>query len=586
MKFALLAQHGPSDLVAFGGEGARCKHDLLTDAARVAAELPDASEGSHVLLVFKEDRYAFAVAALAAWSRGHRLALAPNTRRDAVWAILQRDDCVAMLHDTAAGSAVRVPDLLGDGGAATDVASAESSAFEASLAFTPEQMIATVYTSGTTGEMRGLGKTAGQLLGEAAMLAERFGCGADTRVASTVPPGHIYGLLFTVLVPLLSGGAFLRESPFHAESVSERVQATGANVLVTVPAHLPALEQLSAGALAGLRVVFSSTAPLGERLATDFAARHGVGVTEVFGSSETGGIATRLRAAGDAWQPLPGVKVSVSDEGNLRVSSPFVDPAYPEFETADLAELTPEGFEHRGRADGVVKIGGRRVSLPAMRALLMAHPDVQDVAVESVAAPGARGTRLLAALVAPELTMEAFRAYVGTRFEPSCVPRSVKFVSALPREDNGKLQRVRVLRLFGLAPSGEPLRWELEWDDTLRSEPSSVPAGGERMGDAPVETLHTMTVHVPETYGWYEGHFPGYPIMAGAVQLHEVVAPAVRRAMPDAGRIVGVRRLKFTDRILPGDTVTVELRTKDATAADFKLMRGTTTCAGGRLLLA
>lgn len=564
----LLRNHRDGDLVAFGADGERDRAALERDATLLAAKLPDPTPDSHVLLVFKRDRYAFAAALLAALHRGHRVALPPNTRREAVMMVLERDECVAMMHDTDAGAPIRVQDLLG--GPIADVGA------PVRAAFADDEHIATVFTSGSTGAMRPWSKTAGQLLGEAAMLVDRFGLGADARVAATVPPGHIYGLLFSMLVPLMGGGAFLRESPFHAETVADAVRTHAPTTLVTVPAHLRALSRLAPTALAPLERVVSSTAPLDADTAAAFEKAHGVPVVEVFGSSETGGIATRRRAEGAAWSPLPRVEVSIDGDAHLCVRSPFVDPELPQpYRTADLAQATAAGgFIHEGRSDGVVKVGGRRVSLPAMRAQLMSEPAVEDAEVVAVASPGARGTRILAAVVAPGWTMDDVRGALADRFEASCLPRRCVFVDALPREENGKLQRGRLLRLFDLAPDGAPLRWDLDWG----SEDTRVEDG--------VSTAR-FAVDVPPTYVHYDGHFPGYPIMAGAVQLLELVAPSLRRARPDLGRVERFTRLKFLDRILPGDGISVELSWRDEEpTVDFRLLRGDTTCSAGRAALA
>lgn len=564
MIWRLFDEANDARLVAFGDAGRRSVADLRADTARVSAALPEPSAGSHVLLVFGDDRYAFAVAMLGAWLRGHAVALPPNTRRESVWAIREREECVAIVHDTGSGAPLRIDRVLD-----TPLEGAPP----AHLDIAPQRVLATVFTSGSSGATRGWPKRARQLLGEAAAHAETFGFGEADRFAATVAPGHIYGLLWSVLVPLLGGASFMREAPLHVETVAEKVAAAGANVLVTVPAHLRGLAHVDGGRLSGLSHVFSSTAPLREETAVAFRERHDRPITEVLGSSETGGIATRVRGEQAAWQPLAAVDIAVDDEQHLLVTSPFVDAGVPQpYRTSDLAELHEDGtFVHRGRADGVVKVGGRRVSLPAMEAWLQRQDGIVDATVVAVDAPGGRGVQLLAAVVGTGWDAERVREALAERFERSCVPRRVLSVDALPRENNGKLQRSRVLRLFGLDAEGRPLRWDLEW-----SAPRT-----EEDGD---HTVRVVPVHVPPTYGWYEGHFPGYPILAGAVQLHEMVVPAIRDALPELGQVRKLTRLKFLDRILPDDRIDVELRWRnEEPAVEFRLKRGETTCSAGRI---
>jgi acyl-coenzyme A synthetase/AMP-(fatty) acid ligase len=88
-------------------------------------------------------------------------------------------------------------------------------------------VLATVFTSGSTGPMLAAPKTAASLFGEAHALARSFGIGPGDRIVGSVPPVHIYGLLFTLLLPLACGAAFARETPHHAESIAHGVTSQG-----------------------------------------------------------------------------------------------------------------------------------------------------------------------------------------------------------------------------------------------------------------------------------------------------------------------------------------------------------------------
>src|SRR5690606_35610846 len=110
-----------------------------------------------------------------------------------------------------------------------------------------DRRIVVVYTSGTTGTPMPCPKTAGQLVGEAATLAATFGIGPGDRLLATVPPHHIYGLLFGLLLPLVSGASIARETALHAEPLADLVARDGVRVLISVPAHLRALRVLEPG---------------------------------------------------------------------------------------------------------------------------------------------------------------------------------------------------------------------------------------------------------------------------------------------------------------------------------------------------
>jgi acyl-coenzyme A synthetase/AMP-(fatty) acid ligase len=558
----LLAMHGADDLVAFGDRGPRTAGQLLADAAVVAAALPEPTDGSHVLLVFQNDRYLMAVALLASLHRGHAVMLPPNTRRDSIFELSERPETAAILHDTEAGLSLQIERLLERGGSTAPLA-------EASLP--AREIIATVFTSGTTSAMAPWPKTARQLLGEAWMLGASFGVGPGARVVGTVPPGHIYGLLYTVLVPLLRGAAFLRETPLHGEAIGARVAAHGADVLVTVPAHLRSFEAVDRQAMRTISHVFASTAPLAEDVAASFLARHGVAVTEVLGSTETGGIAWRARTPGARFTPLDEVAISIDADARLLVDSPFVDSRMERpFRTADLAELGEDGtFVHLGRADGVVKVGGKRVSLPAMEDILRGMEGVSDAAVVAIDAGPGRGSQILAAFASEGVSASEIRAALLDRFDPSCLPRRLLAVDALPREENGKLQRASLLRLFGLTPAGRPIAWEVEVGEAETAH------DGERV-------RHEIPVSIPEDFGFFDGHFVGYPILPGAAQLTELVVPRVRELHPELGDVFGFTKLKFLGRIQPGDALRVVLEVRGATAA-FEIRKAGEICSAGSL---
>jgi acyl-coenzyme A synthetase/AMP-(fatty) acid ligase len=267
----------PIDAPFAAGEAPRSWGEFLADAAALAEALAGASDE---VIVACSDRYAGAVALLATWRVGRTAALPPNGRRETIDALAEARGISVILHDGGG------PDDEGRGsafgGRALDVRprlGAAAGRAGGTLELPAERTLACVYTSGSTGTSLACRKTAGQLLGEAATLARLFDLGPGARVLATVPPHHIYGLLFGTLVPFMGGGALVRATPLHAETIAATVRAFGANVLCSVPAHLRGLGELPAGALPGLRRVFSSAAPLDAETAARVAAVVGRDVT-------------------------------------------------------------------------------------------------------------------------------------------------------------------------------------------------------------------------------------------------------------------------------------------------------------------
>lgn len=558
---AVLGRPEPRLEVAFGPGGARTVADLERDVLRVARALPGPAAGSH-LAILCGDRYRFSVALLAAWHRGHAAALPPNERPATLAALLELPHVLELVHDTDEPRGLDLRPLLGEAGAG-GVPDPRPP-----LAFEPDRVLATVYTSGTTGAPQGHAKTAAQLLLEAAVLGRALDLGPGVRVGATVPPHHLYGLLFGVLAPLARGAAFSTETPLHAETVAASVRERTIGVLVSVPAHLRTFSVLEPGALRPLDRVVSSTAPLDAETARDLEVRHGLRVTEFFGSTETGGLASREQARSPVWSPLEGVRVEIGAGGALLADSPFLPPDAPRpLRTGDLARLEGAGFVHLGRADGVVKVGGKRVDLAAVTERLLSLPGVADAAVTAVPAGGARGHEILAAAVAPGWTADRLRRALASWFEASTLPRRIRIAGALPRASNGKLPRDALLALFGIL--GEVRRLEV--------------LGRERE-DGPRGTTHVVHLRVPEDLAYFQGHFPERPVLPGVVQLVTVVRAEIAAVAPALGSLRRVLRLKFRRIVGPGERLRLALTFRpDGRHVDFVLDRDGDACSAGTL---
>jgi len=443
---ALLALHAPGSAITRD----RKREDLLRDAGAIARALEPSRRPDEEVLILCQDRYHFACAFLAALSRGLVVALPPSAQPEMVRALRQREEVRTVIHDVDDMPGLDVRAKMGLDGEQLELAPIERS-----------RRIVVVYTSGTTGQPMSCPKTAGQLLGEAETLARTFEIGPSDRVFATVPPHHIYGLLFGLLVPFVSGASFARETSLHAEPLAALWNAKRATLLVSVPAHLRGLAVLDPAAFARPpRRVFSSGAALPEATSVMLAERFGWQVTEVLGSSETGGIGHRTAVTREGetpppFQVLPGIDVREGEGGRMEVRSPFLDPSLPQpFVSGDRVVVIDESrFSHLGRADGVIKIGGTRVSVQELEARLLAIPGVTDAHVWAVAVGGARGheTRAVIAGKAADgqlLSIEQIRKELLRWLEPVVLPRRMRVLETLPREPTGKLRRDALEALF------------------------------------------------------------------------------------------------------------------------------------------
>jgi acyl-coenzyme A synthetase/AMP-(fatty) acid ligase/3-hydroxymyristoyl/3-hydroxydecanoyl-(acyl carrier protein) dehydratase len=315
-------------------------------------------------------------------------------------------------------------------------------------------------TGGTTGQPRLWQKTAGNLLGEVECHVRALQVEAGDHILATVTPHHIYGLLFSVLLPLVSDATVERVSPFFPQEIAERIEQTSATILVSTPAHLRALSS-SLKSRHQLRLVLSSGAPLSAADAAEFFARTGLWPLEVYGSTETGGIAVRRQDVADAtWAPLPGVACRI-DGNALCVRSAFVSPDTGKdedgfFRTADLAQERPDGtFNLLGRADGVVKVGGKRVALPDIEKVIAALDQVHDAVVMALSSESGRGQEIVALVASQRPSADITRELRDKLPSPSW-PRRLRCVPIIPTTAAGKRDRVAILELLAVAAREPP----------------------------------------------------------------------------------------------------------------------------------
>ena len=389
----------------------------------------------------------FLAALLAVWQRGGIALIPASLQPDAIAAA---GSYVLRDHDLKRGQSNY---------SATKGAPAESHLFQKNCS-DPFSCQLALYTSGSTGAPKRVEKTLAQLMREVENLHALWGRAlARTCVLSTVPHYHIYGLLFRVLWPLAAGRP--AEETTCAEPLQLRTlaQKRGPYVLVSTPAHLarfPDLLPLSDWERPEL--IFSSGGPLDAQSAARYRQAFGAAPFEVFGSTETGGVAWRSRdgsALEDAWTPFPGIGIALGHDGALRLDSPYL--AERDWRMDDAAELLPDGrFLLRGRLDRVVKVEGKRLSLPQLEQLLAKHAWVSAACAVALPAPQRVGVVVVPSAVGTaalrndgqRAMREALRAHLATTLEPSVLPRSYRFVDALPFDERGKLSVAAVERLF------------------------------------------------------------------------------------------------------------------------------------------
>jgi acyl-coenzyme A synthetase/AMP-(fatty) acid ligase len=316
----------------------------------------------------------------------------------------------------------------------------------------PDEPFLQLFTGGSTGKPKVWSKSPRNLFAEAFYLKEKFDLSAKDLFVSTAPPYHIYGLLFSVLVPFVAGAKVLSDIYTFPQEIISTTNKHKATVLVSVPIHYRSLkvDNLSAPSL---KVAFSSSGVLNRSDAIHFQNKTGLGITEIYGSTETGGIAARsISENTESWKPADVVSWKISGK-RLSIKSPFVS-AEMEKDAEGFCVTGDEvqsdkgnRFILLGRADGIVKVAGKRVDLLDVQNKILTLPTVIDALV--IALPAEKGREsIIAAVVACKLNEIQLKKMMLEKLEPYAMPRRIKIVSSIARAATGKIDRGKIEQIF------------------------------------------------------------------------------------------------------------------------------------------
>jgi acyl-coenzyme A synthetase/AMP-(fatty) acid ligase len=418
---------------------------FLADVRQLAAALP---AGRHVLNACV-DRYRFAVG-MAAALLADKISLLPTTltpemvrqvKRFApdVFCLTDQPQSIDLPQFSwAEAVTTRAP---APAGARTDKGDVPE--------IPASRTAAIVFTSGSTGAPVAHRKSWGGLVSSVRAEAARLGLldGRRHSIVATVAPQHMYGFESSMLIALQSGAAMSAAHPFYpADICSALAAAARPCMLVTTPVHLKVL--LASGLDIPLPdLVLSATAPMPPQLALAVEARLRAPLLEIYGSTETGQIASRRTTETAEWTLFPEVTLSAT-QGRVWASGGHVEPAIP---MADEIELvTAKQFLLHGRTADLVNIAGKRSSLDYLNHQLNAVPGVIDGAFfmpDEADDDGDSVTRLMAFAVAPGMQASTLLAALRERIDAIFIPRPLVLLDVLPRNSTGKLPRDTLLAL-------------------------------------------------------------------------------------------------------------------------------------------
>ena len=315
-----------------------------------------------------------------------------------------------------------------------------------------------LFTSGSTGKPKAVPQRMKEFEEDNAFIISKWGREfTERKLITTVSQHHIYGFLFGISLPFTLGCPFRRNRVEFPEEFEKLTDVS--YILIATPAFLKRTVEVEDNLAMKNVWIFTSGGAVTPELAVQTEKVFGFCPLEVYGSTETSGIAYRQQNKDQlVWTPFDNAKIWLGDDGCIRIISPYIK--NPEgFATADLAEIFEDGrFLLKGRSDSIVKIEEKRISMTEVENRLIETGLVADVKV--VALSNDVRQYLAAALVLNEKGREQFKdteKYMINRwfhdflmkyFENVVIPKKWRFMEKLPVDVQGKKHKLEIMALF------------------------------------------------------------------------------------------------------------------------------------------
>ncbi|TCP94896.1 AMP-binding enzyme [Cricetibacter osteomyelitidis] len=547
----------------------RCENapHFAAETLALAAHLPPKAK---VVLWFRESQY-FIQALIAAWKTQAEIFVLPDlSDSNLQWANAQ-DYCLT--DDGNLILSIPVYSLTEQARHPVNLLPAQT--VDSTQAISPDAVL-WLKTSGSSGTPKLIKKTLWQFQAEAEMLKNHFKISIDDLILNTVSQQHLYGLTFCIMLPLFSYAAICSEQWIFPEMLIEQTLQSDRKVTwIASPMLLNHFAEHHKWSVFQDKVcrIFSAGGKLPETTAELFA-QHGLAIDEIYGSTETGVIATRKGQL--EWQAMPSVQFR-HNENQLNVMSNWI--AQPE-SLNDVLEFKDENrFVLQGRQDRIMKLADKRISLDLVEDKLnqsdwvkecycFKHPEQPRLIALTVLTQD--GIRFLQEKGRKTL-INALSAELKQQLGNLATPRFWRFITALPRNTQGKIIKAEALALF----------------EHKLKEPAWQPVQSVTSRDLKQSQEQQFIGTIPLDLRYFTGHFADFPLVPGVVQLQWAIQLAESLGLPP--HIKGVENLKYQQFIRPDNDITVNLRWDACKGKlNFSVTKQdneqTLTCASGRIV--
>lgn len=430
------------------------------------------------------------------------------------------------------------------------------------------------FTSGSTGTPKQICKTFHNLSAEVMqhnkMLKNIFDM-SPVMIAS-IAPYHMYGLLWRFLIPMSAGIAIDTDMIFTPEELQHAQEKYQKILFATTPSFLDGITKYQnqyefKGNCVG---IFSSGSLLDNKTSTKSLEIFGVSPFEIFGSTETGGVAFRQQKNGPLWTVFDDVKIKTDESNCIIADSEFC--CIRPYTMSDIIEMQNDNqFLLKGRADRTVKIAEERISLPEYEDKLKSHDFIENCYVTSLNQNGRTviGCVLTLTQMGKDFVISngrpafinVIKDWLAPYFPNVALPRKIRIVNIIPTNTQGKILKPEISGILH-SNVAEPIMQNVTKTENV---------------------LSGNLIFLPDS-AYFKGHFDGYPILPGVIQLHFVIK-FIDLFFHKKVNAYDIIKLKFTSLILPNTVVHFELNKTNDNEFSFCYDKEEVKYSAGKIII-
>ncbi|MBO7042331.1 MAG: acyl-CoA synthetase [Alphaproteobacteria bacterium] len=430
------------------------------------------------------------------------------------------------------------------------------------------------FTSGSTGTPKRIKKQFKMLAAEVAFHgnAQKHLIEQNPVVIASVAPYHMYGLLWRFLFPLANGIASDLDIIFTPEELQNKQSLYAKVLFATTPSFLDGITRYhnQYSFKNNCVGIYSSGSLLQTKTSMDAYQMFGVSPFEIFGSTETGGVAGRQQKDGPEWTIFPPVTVSLTENSELLIESDFS--CSNPYLMSDIVQKTSDNtFLLKGRGDRMVKIAEERVSLPEMEEKLCEYKYIDKSYVNAV---NSKDRNIVCAVITlnddgknyiiekgRHQFIKELKQFLINYFPNVVLPRKIRIVNTIPVNTQGKYIKSDIAAMFESSVA-EPIMQNITKTDT--------------------EFIADLTFLKDSSY--FNGHFPEHPILPGVIQMHFVLC-FIKQYFNKEANDYHILKLKFSNLILPDTPVHFELKRDTENEFAFNYSDGNKKYSCGKIVI-